>query len=95
MLPPPKRSSFRRLKLEELITKMQQIEEQVAFTLQEYPRGHTVERQRLVLAIAKQVRAHLEDQLKGGPRVAVIPEESEAAHLRLVDSKKRSASESE
>jgi hypothetical protein len=59
------------MKLEELISKMQQIEEQVALTLDEYPHGHTLERQRLVLSIAKQVRAHLADQLTGGERKPV------------------------
>ena len=60
--------NLRRMKLEELISKIQQIEEQVALTLEEYPHGHTLERQRLVLAIAKQMRAHLADQLSGGER---------------------------
>ena len=59
------------MKLEELIFKMQQIEEQAALTLHEYPRGHTVERQRLVMAIAKQVRAHLMDQVAEGDREAL------------------------
>lgn len=90
MVTPPKNPSLRRLKLEELIAKMQQIEEQVALTLHEYPHGHTIERQRLVLAIAKQVRAHLLDQLRGGQRtVAVLPEDSEAGRFRLVDGDKR------
>jgi hypothetical protein len=59
------------MKLEELIFKMQQIEEQAALTLHEYPRGHTVERQRLVMAIAKQVRVHLMDQVAEGEREAL------------------------
>jgi hypothetical protein len=56
------------MKLEDLVTKMEQIEQQAALTLDEYPDGLTVERQRLVMAIARQVRAHLVDQLRGGPR---------------------------
>lgn len=68
MSTPCKTGNLRRMKLEELIFKMQQIEEQVALTLDEYPHGHTLERQRLVLAIAKQVRAHLADQLTAGDR---------------------------
>jgi hypothetical protein len=69
MLKPLKRrGAVRRMKLEELIFKMQQIEEQAALTLHEYPRGHTVERQRLVMSIAKQVRAHLMDQVAEGER---------------------------
>ena len=87
MVMPPKRGVLRRLKLEELITKMQQIEEQVALTLHEYPHGHTLERQRLVLAITKQVRAHLEDQLKGEVRVAVLDDDSDGRRLRVVSDK--------
>lgn len=75
------------MKLEELIAKMQQIEEQVSLTLHEYPRGHTIERQRLVLAIAKQVRAHLTDQAQGGQREA-IPTAAET-HLRVVNGDER------
>jgi hypothetical protein len=50
------------MKLEELITKLEQIEQQAALTLSEYPHGLTVERQRLIVGIAKQVRAYLVDQ---------------------------------
>lgn len=71
------------MKLEELVAKMLQIEEQVSLTLQEYPHGHTVERQRLVFAIARQVRAHLSDQLAAGNRQ---PFNARAEpHLRVVD----------
>ena len=71
MFTPPKKAALRRMKLEELINKMQQIEEQAALTLHEYPYGHTVERQRLVMAIARQVRAHLMDQAAAGDRAAI------------------------
>ena len=94
MFTPPNRS-LRRLRLEELLSKIEQIEEQVSLTLREYPHGHTLERQRLVLAIAKQVRSHLMEQLRGGPRVAVLGNDAEQPHLRLVDDQQRSsASES-
>lgn len=63
-----KTGTLRRMKLQELVSKMHQIEEQVSLTLDEYPHGHTLERQRLVLAITKQVRAHLADQLRAGER---------------------------
>lgn len=76
---------IRRLKLEDLIVKLAQIEEQASLTLEEYPRGLTVERQRLIIGIAKQARSHLEDQLKRGSRVAVLPD-TEAGHLRVVES---------
>jgi hypothetical protein len=56
------------MKLEELITKLEQIEQQAALTLSEYPRGLTVERQRLIVGIAKQVRAYLADQLQVAQR---------------------------
>lgn len=52
------------MKLEELITKLEQIEQQAALTLSEYPHGLTIERQRLIVGIAKQVRGHLMDQLQ-------------------------------
>jgi hypothetical protein len=71
------------MKLEELISKIEQIEEQVHLTLHEYPRGHTIERQRLVLAIAKQIRAHLTDQLAAGERKAVTAEAE--GYLRVVE----------
>lgn len=82
MFPPSKINALRRMKLEELIAKIEQIEEQVSLTLHEYPRGHTIERQRLVLAIARQVRTHLSDQLAAGGRKPVITE----PQLRAVDS---------
>lgn len=87
---------LRRLKLEELITKLAQIEEQASTTLREFPHGLTVERQRLIVGIAKQVRSHLEDQLRRGSRVAVLESETpqefetEANHLKLVDRKSAS-----
>jgi hypothetical protein len=69
-----KKVALRRMKLEELIFKMEQIEEQAALTLHEYPKGHTRERQRLVMAIAKQVRSHLLDQLEAGVRDSLAGE---------------------
>jgi molybdopterin converting factor small subunit len=92
MVTPPRKTDLRRLKLEELISKIAQIEEQVSRTLDEFPHGHTLERQRLVLAIAKQVRSHLADQLRAGQRVAIIPDDSDARPLRVVDGEKRNAS---
>jgi hypothetical protein len=52
------------MKIEELITKLEQIEQQAALTLTEYPHGLTVERQRLIVGIAKQVRGRLMDELQ-------------------------------
>jgi hypothetical protein len=89
MVTPPTRPGLRRLKLEELISKLEQIEEQVSLTLHEYPHGHTIERQRLVLAIAKQVRSHLKDQLRAGQRTVAVLPDSEAGHLRVIDGDKR------
>jgi len=63
-------STLRRLKLEELLAKLQQIEDQAARTLAEYPRGLALERQRLIVALAKQMQIHLRDQLHHGERVA-------------------------
>ena len=77
------KASLRRLKLEDLLSKIAQIDEQAALTLAEYPNGHTIERQRLIIAIARQIRSHLQDQMRQGereefphvrerPRVAVL-----------------------
>ena len=52
------------MKLEELIRKLEQIEQQAALTLSEYPHGLTVERQRLIVGIARQIRTHLIDELQ-------------------------------
>lgn len=48
------------MNLQDLIAKMQQIEQQVALTLHDYPAGWVEERQKLIAAVAKQVRTHLE-----------------------------------
>ena len=61
-------TSLRRMRLEDLLSKVEQIEEQANLTLTEYPNGHTLERQRLIMAIAKQIRSHLADQLRLGDR---------------------------
>jgi hypothetical protein len=50
------------MNLQELIAKMQQIEQQVALTLTDFPDGWVEERQKLISAIAKQVRTHLEGE---------------------------------
>ncbi len=56
------------MKLEDIIAKLEQIEQQANLTLNEFPRGPTIERQRLIAAIARQVRTHLRDQLRHGDR---------------------------
>ena len=76
------------MKLEELLGKLEQIEQQAALTLQEYPNGLTLERQRLILAIAKQVQAHLRDQMREGPRAALSEEGTQPRrHLQSVDTR--------
>lgn len=73
------------MKLQELITKLEQIEQQAALTLTEYPHGLTVERQRLIVGIAKQVRAYLADQLQVAERrPAQNDPEPQAGDLRSV-----------
>jgi hypothetical protein len=64
------KAALRRIKLEDLLAKVEQIEQQANLTLSEYPYGHTVERQRLIMAIAKQIRSHLADQIRFGERLA-------------------------
>lgn len=56
------------MKLEDLVEKLEQIEAQATLTLDEYPSGHSLERQRLIILIAKQVLTHLRDQLHHGGR---------------------------
>jgi len=68
MLPPPIRITRRRMKLEELVAKIAQIEEHATLTLEEYPGGLSLERQRHIQGLARQIRAHLEDQLRAGQR---------------------------
>ena len=45
---------------EELLAKLHQIEEQARLTLQEFPKTLTKERQRMIIALAKYIRAELE-----------------------------------
>jgi hypothetical protein len=83
MFTPPEILALRRMKLEELISKMEQIAQQAELTIADYPHGHPIERQRLIAAIARQVRAHLKDQLRHGARqpLAATPDER---RLRIV-----------
>jgi hypothetical protein len=85
----PNITSRRRMKLEDIIRKLAQIEEQAASTLHEYPHGLTVERQRLILGLARQMRAHIEDQLRGGERLPSVNDD-EAHHLHSVPASEKS-----
>lgn len=76
-------SAIRRLKLEELLAKLQQIEQQAALTLAEYPRGLALERQRLIVALSKQMQIHLRDQFRHGER-RPAQNDPEAVKLRAV-----------
>ena len=66
----PQKFALRRMNLEEIVAKLEQIEQQAQLTLQEFPRGPTLERQRLIAAIARQVKGHLKDQLRHGERTS-------------------------
>ena len=66
------------MKLEELAAKLAQIEEQANLTLGEYPHGLALERQRLIVTLAKQLRQHVEDQLRLGPRKPLLGAEAAA-----------------
>jgi len=44
---------------EELISKLDQIEEQAQLTLEEFPKNLTRERQRMIIALAKYIRSEL------------------------------------
>jgi len=79
------------MNLEELVTKLEQIERQAVFTLSEYPHGLTVERQRLIVGIAKQIRAHLTERLQRAARHPAQNDSgsSEATYLHPVSSESR------
>jgi hypothetical protein len=47
---------------EELVSKLRQIEEQARLTLEEFPKTLTRERQRMIIALAKYIRAGVEDR---------------------------------
>ena len=72
------------MKIEEIIAKLEQIEQQASLTLAEYPQGLTIERQRLILALAKQLQSHLSAQLRAGPREPLI-EQPSTRRLHSVD----------
>lgn len=50
---------------EELISKLKQIEEQARLTLEEFPKRLTRERQRMIIALARYIRADTEDRTPG------------------------------
>lgn len=47
---------------QEIIAKLQQIEEQARLTLEEFPKNLTRERQRMIIALVKYIRAELEER---------------------------------
>jgi hypothetical protein len=47
------------MKIEDLLSKLRQIEEQARLTLEEFPKTLTKERQRMIIALAKHVRSEL------------------------------------
>ena len=52
---------------DELVSKLEQIEEQARLTLEEFPKRLTRERQRMIIALAKYIRSELSDRtLKPG-----------------------------
>lgn len=50
---------------DELISKVEQIEEQARLTLEEFPKNLTRERQRMIIALAKYIRAELQERSAG------------------------------
>jgi hypothetical protein len=78
------------MKLEEIVTKLEQIEQQASLTISEYPHGLTVERQRLIVGLARQLRMHVRDQLRQGKRAPDLKEPvrvhalDESSHLHAV-----------
>ena len=47
---------------DELVSKLEQIEEQARLTLEEFPKRLTRERQRMIIALAKYIRSELTDR---------------------------------
>ena len=64
---------LRRMRLDEMLRKLEQIERQAQLTAAEHPHGLPIERQRLIIAIARQLRTHLKDQLRQGARRRAEP----------------------
>jgi hypothetical protein len=60
----------------ELLAKLHQIEEQARLTLQEFPKSLTKERQRMIIALAKYIRAELEDRTLPGATLPAIQDSS-------------------
>jgi hypothetical protein len=58
---------------EELISKLKQIEEQARLTLEEFPKRLARERQRMIIALAKYIRADLEDRTLTPADIARFP----------------------
>lgn len=82
MFPTPQAGAGRRISLDELISKLAQIEEHASLALAEQPRGQLPPRVRLILGIAKQMRLHLEAQRSAGERAMLPARSAEPAPLR-------------
>lgn len=65
---PSKLPSLNRMKLENILAKLEQIERQAELTISEYPGGLGVERQRLIAGLASQLQTYVRDQLRAGQR---------------------------
>src|SRR5512145_2995034 len=55
------------MRTEELLSKLDVIEEQARLTIDEFPEHLAVERQRMIIALAKQLRSVLFDSHRGEP----------------------------
>jgi hypothetical protein len=64
----PNETTLRRMTLEQLISKLEQIEQQAHFTMREYPGTLTLDRQRLIVGLSRQLQIQIQDQLRGGAR---------------------------
>ena len=71
----PNETTLRRMTLEQLISKLEQIEQQAHFTIREYPGTLALDRQRLIVGLARQLQIQIQDQLRGGARdpLASVP----------------------
>jgi len=73
----------RRLKLDELVSKLEQIQQHASLTLAEDPSPLTGQRQRLIVGLTKQILAHLQDQIRAGAREDG-PAEEQGVRIRVL-----------
>lgn len=72
------------MKLEQMLAKLEQIERLALDTVDQHPRLD-IERQKLIAAIARQLRDHIQDQLQSGSREPLAQRERRRESRRAAD----------